>query len=62
MSNWIWFPLIIILVWFFGRMLWYKVIRPYFREEVVTVRTSVMPEERQHANEVDDKICCFCLA
>ena len=41
MLKWIATALIIIALWYLGRILWERVIQPYFREEVVNVRTSV---------------------
>ena len=62
MFKWILIAIVIIIIWFVGRLLWYRVIQPYFRQEVVNVRTSVVDDERRNADELDDKMCCFCLA
>lgn len=62
MPTWIYLILGIVVTWFVGGLLWKKVIRPFFRREVVTIRTSVIPEEHHKANQIEDNMCCFCLA
>jgi hypothetical protein len=52
----------LILLWYLAGIAWKKVIQPYFRKEVIDVRTSVIPSEHHDADNLDDKICCFCLA
>lgn len=48
--------------WFLLGKLWKSVIQPFFREEVVDIRTSVSAEEGNNANSIDDNVCCVCLA
>ncbi len=40
--------------WLILGQLWKKVIKPYFKREERTVRTSVVNLEEQRANQLDD--------
>ena len=48
--KWITFFVVVVVLWYFGKWIWEKVIQPYFREEVVDVRTSVQMDERRQAD------------
>lgn len=62
MISWLLVVAAVIVLWYLLRLLWGRVIRPYFRREVVEVRTSVIPSEHHEADSIDDRTCCFCLA
>ena len=42
------------IAWLVLGLLWKKVIKPYFRTEVVLVRTSVVEKEETLTNRLDD--------
>lgn len=62
MASWLFITAAVLVVWLVLGVLWKKVLKPYFKREIVEVRTSVVPEEHHSANMIDDNICCFCLA
>jgi uncharacterized membrane protein YkvA (DUF1232 family) len=47
--------------WFVLRWVWRSCVKPYFRREVRSVRTSLVGAELDEANRLDDNECCICL-
>jgi len=60
--SWIWWLLIAVFVWVVLGKLWKGVIYPYFHREETIIRVSSIAEEDRHANDIDDNMCCVCLA
>jgi DNA-directed RNA polymerase subunit RPC12/RpoP len=60
MASYVYLLGVVVVGWLLLRWVWKKV-KPYFRREVQTVRTSVIEHEEEQANRLDDNECCVCL-
>ena len=61
MAGLVFWGSIAISAWVLLAMIWYRVVKPYFRKEYRVVRTSLVMAEQPEADRLDDQECCVCL-